>query len=163
AGASQRHKHLQLVPLPLVESGAKIPIEPAIASVNFQDSIGTIPSFPFVHAIAKLDFHPEKSPLASASSTLECYYNLLRAVDLISDTPVSGEKQSGAYNFLATRDWMLVVLRANECFSDISVNSLGFAGTLVVRSVQQMKLLKEKRPMTVLTSVAVPTPLETEG
>jgi ATP adenylyltransferase len=154
---------LQLVPLPLVEEGLKIPIEPAIASTVFQDSIGTTTRFPFVHAIAKLDFHPDKSPLASASSTLECYYNLLRAVDLISDTPVSGEKQSGAYNFLATRDWMLVVPRANECFSDISVNSLGFAGTLVVRSVEQMKLLKEKRPMTVLTSVAVPTALETEG
>jgi ATP adenylyltransferase len=40
AGASQRHKHLQLVPLPLVEEGLKIPIEPAIASVIFQDSIG---------------------------------------------------------------------------------------------------------------------------
>jgi ATP adenylyltransferase len=162
AGASQRHKHLQLVPLPLVEEGLKIPIEQAIASVIFQDSVGTTTRFPFVHAIAKLDSHSGKSPLASASSTLECYHNLLRAVGLINDTPVNGEKQSGAYNLLATRDWMLVVLRANECFSDISVNSLGFAGTLVVRSLEQMKLLKDKGPMTVLTSVAVPTALETE-
>src|ERR687886_573732 len=83
AGASQRHKHLQLVPLPLVQKGAKIPIESVLASAQFE-GVGTIPGFPFVHAIAQLDPNWAKSPQAAASSTLECYHNLLRAVNLIS-------------------------------------------------------------------------------
>ncbi len=161
AGASQRHKHLQLVPLPLVQQGPTIPIEPILGSALFQGSVGIIPSFPFVHAIAKLDPNWGKSPATAASSTLSCYHNLLRAVGLISDNPVSGERQSGAYNLIATRSWMLLVPRAFECFSEISVNSLGFAGTLVVRSQQQMKLLKDTGPMTVLKSVALPTERQT--
>lgn len=157
AGASQRHKHLQLVPLPLVEEGPKIPIETVLASALFQDGVGTTASFPFVHAIAQLDPNWVKSPQAAASSTLECYYKLLRVVDLISGTPASEERQSGAYNLIATREWMLLVPRSLECFEDISVNSLGFAGALLVRSSQQMKMLKDHGPMTILRSVAVPT------
>ena len=157
AGASQRHKHLQLVPLPLVEEGPKIPIETVLASALFQNGVGTTASFPFVHAIAQLDPNWAKSPQAAASSTLECYHNLLRAVNLISSTPASGERQSGAYNLIATREWMLLVPRSLECFEEISVNSLGFAGALLVRSSQQMKMLKDHGPMTILRSVAVPT------
>jgi ATP adenylyltransferase len=157
AGASQRHKHLQLVPLPLVPDGPKIPIEPMLASALFEGSVGTIPGFPFLHAVSKLDPDWKKSPLAAASSTLECYHNLLRAVGLISGSEASGGRQSGAYNLLATRSWMLLVPRSNEHFSEISVNSLGFAGTLVVRSEPQMKIIKDQGPMTVLRSVAVPT------
>ncbi len=157
AGASQRHKHLQLVPLPLVEEGPKIPIETVLASALFQNGVGTTASFPFVHAIAQLDPNWAKSPQAAASSTLECYHNLLRAVNLISSTPASGERQSGAYNLIATREWMLLVPRSLECFEEISVNSLGFAGALLVRSSEQMKILKDHGPMTILRSVAVST------
>jgi ATP adenylyltransferase len=157
AGASQRHKHLQLVPLPLVQKGAKIPIESVLASAQFEGGVGTTPSFPFVHAIAQLDPNWAKSPQAAASSTLECYHNLLRAVNLISGTPTSGERQSQAYNLIATREWMLLVPRSLECFEEISVNSLGFAGALLVRSSEQMKILKDHGPMTILKSVAMPT------
>ncbi|BDI16003.1 hypothetical protein ANSO36C_18050 [Nostoc cf. commune SO-36] len=37
AGASQRHKHLQLVPLPLAPSGTQIPIEPLLTSVQISE------------------------------------------------------------------------------------------------------------------------------
>lgn len=48
AGASQRHKHLQLVPFPLIPEGKKIPIEAAIATAQYNRNIGIIPSFPLV-------------------------------------------------------------------------------------------------------------------
>ncbi len=159
AGASQRHKHLQLVPLPLLNNGLKIPIEPAIASALFQDSVGTIPSFPFLHAIAHVNPNSTQSPLEAASASLDCYHTLLQAVGLLGDTKGSSSKPEGAYNLLATRQWMLLVPRSLEYFESIPVNSLGFAGTLAVRSEQQMKILKEQGPMTVLRSVAVPTSL----
>jgi len=154
AGASQRHKHLQLLPLPLAPKRPKIPIEPAIASAKFEGTIGTIPSFPFVHAIARLDSLGAKSPLEAAVATIQCYHNLLRAVGLQGEESTSGNRQSGAYNLLATRQWMLLVPRLQEDFESISVNSLGFAGALLVRNKQQMQILKNYGPMHILKSVA---------
>ncbi len=153
AGASQRHKHLQLVPLPLVASGLKVPVEGAIASAVFEGAIGTVPSFPFRHALVRLGLQG-KSVIEVSQATLEGYYTLLRAVGLLEGNVESASKQSGAYNLLATREWMLIIPRSRESFESIPVNSLGFAGTLFVRNEQQLKLLKECGPMTVLRNVA---------
>ena len=153
AGASQRHKHLQLVPFPLVPEGTKPPIEPAIASARFQGSVRTIPGFHFLHAVAKLDPSWAKSPLEAAEATFESYRTLLSAVGLPWDEG-NGNRQSGAYNLLVTRQWMLIVPRSQDSFASIPVNSLGFSGTLLVRDDQQMKLLKDCGPMTILKNVA---------
>ncbi|MCG8361947.1 MAG: phosphorylase, partial [Pseudanabaenales cyanobacterium] len=61
-----------------------------------------------------------------------------------------------AYNLIATRQWMLVVPRSQESYQEISVNSLGFAGSLLVRNIEQMQLLKDIGPMNLLKSVALP-------
>ena len=149
AGASQRHKHLQVAPLPLTPKGAQIPIEPLLASAKFQGSVGTIPDFPFKNAIARLN--PQlASPLKAAQVTLECYYNLLQTLGLLGENG-----QVGAYNLLATPQWMLIVPRSQESFEAIAVNSLGFAGTLLVRNAQQMQLIKDLRPLNILTNVAI--------
>ncbi|MGF1934266.1 MAG: ATP adenylyltransferase family protein [Nostoc sp. ChiQUE02] len=147
AGASQRHKHLQLVPLPLAPSGPQIPIESLLTSALFQDS-NVIPRLPFIHAFASLDPHWMQSPLAGAQATLEIYRTLRHAVGLDA-------RQSGAYNLLATREWMLIVPRSQEHFQSISVNSLGFAGALLVRNAAEMQLLKAQGPMTILKKVAL--------
>lgn len=150
AGASQRHKHLQVAPLPLAPKGTQIPIEPLLASAKFQDSVGTIPDLPFKNAIARLN--PQlASPLKAAQVTLECYYNLLQTLGLLGENG-----QVGAYNLLATPEWMLIVPRSQESFEAIAVNSLGFAGTLLVRNAQQMQLIKDLHPLNVLTNVAIP-------
>ncbi|AFY79687.1 ATP adenylyltransferase (5',5'''-P-1,P-4-tetraphosphate phosphorylase II) [Pleurocapsa sp. PCC 7327] len=150
AGSSQRHKHLQLVPFPFVPGINSIPIEPALSCVKFQGSLGKIPAFPFLHAFAKLAPAWVNSPLDAAKVTLECYRTLLEAVGL----PFEGNRQTGAYNLLATREWMLIVPRSQESFESISVNSLGFAGTMFVRNHQQLELLKKYTPMTILKNVA---------
>ena len=152
AGASQRHKHLQLVPFPLVPDGINLPIEPAIASVQFNNSIGIIPEFPFVHAIAS--FNPDwiNHPSEAAIFTLELYFELLAKVGLsVGDQPF----QSGAYNLLATRNWMMIIPRSQEKFEGISINSLGFGGTLLVKNSEQLQQLKSYHPLTVLKQVAL--------
>jgi len=156
AGASQRHKHLQLIPLPLAPEGDRIPIEPVLASATFQNSVGTIPSFPFQHAFIRLDPSWVKSPLSAASSTLDCYYSLLGTVGLKGDEGVSAGRHPAGYNLLATREWMLMVPRSQERFESISINSLGFAGAMLVRNEQQMQVLKDYGPLTVLKNVALP-------
>jgi sulfate adenylyltransferase (ADP) / ATP adenylyltransferase len=148
AGASQRHKHLQLVPLPLAASGAQIPIEPLLSLGHFQDCIKTLPKLPFLHAFAPLDPNWVQSPFTAGEATLKLYRSLLEAVGL--DT-----MPLGAYNLLMTREWMLIVPRSHEHFHTISVNSLGFAGALLVRNAAEMQLLKHEGPMTILKSVAV--------
>ncbi|AUT02563.1 phosphorylase [Nostoc sp. CENA543] len=151
AGASQRHKHLQLVPLPLTPSGIKTPIEPLLAEAKFEGEIGTIPGLPFIHGFAKLNPEWLESPLTGAKATLEIYQNLLQAVGLGA---IDGDRQSGAYNLLATREWMLIVPRSQEHFQSISVNSLGFAGAMLVRNASEMELLKHQTPMNILKNVA---------
>ncbi|MBW4576891.1 MAG: phosphorylase [Aphanothece sp. CMT-3BRIN-NPC111] len=156
AGASQRHKHLQLVPLPLIPDGERIPIEPLLATTSFQGAVGRIPSLPFVHALAKLDLDGANSPQKAAAVTLQCYRTLLQAVGLLDDKQSISNQAAGAYNLLATRQWMLIVPRSQESFESISVNSLGFAGALLVRNQEQMKILKNCGPLSILTQVAQP-------
>ncbi|MEH1803459.1 MAG: phosphorylase [Nostoc sp.] len=148
AGASQRHKHLQLVPLPLAPSGLKIPIEPLLRAAKFQGSSVTSVKLPFIHAFAPLDPDWVQSPFVGGQATLEVYRTLRHAVGLDA-------RQFGAYNLLATREWMLIVPRSQEHFQSISVNSLGFAGALLVRNAAEMEILKAQGPMTILKNVAV--------
>ncbi|MEH2144845.1 ATP adenylyltransferase family protein [Nostoc sp.] len=148
AGASQRHKHLQLVPLPLAPSGPQIPVEPLLTAAQFQNSNTTLSKLPFVHAFALLNSNWVQSPFTAAQATEQLYRTLLHAVGL-------DVRQSGAYNLLATREWILIVPRSQEHFQSISINSLGFAGTLLVRNPAEMEILKAQGPMTILKNVAV--------
>ena len=145
AGASQRHKHLQLVPLPLL-SGTAIAIDTWLASAEFEGAIATIPQWPFAHGLMRLELG-ERLPSEAAEATIVSYHTLLERLNLSAGS---------AYNLLATRDWLLLVPRSRESFESISVNSLGFAGSLFVRDPEQMQQLKDQRPMTILTQVAVP-------
>ncbi len=154
AGASQRHKHLQLVPLPFLPDEAKIPIEPVIASANFQDGIGKISEFRFIHAIAKLNPTWIESPTDAAVATMELYNNLLLNVGLIGNDSINYGQDSRPYNLLATREWMMIVPRSQEDFQSIPVNSLGFAGAMLVRNEAQLQLLKDIGPMSILQHVA---------
>ena len=145
AGASQPHKHLQLIPLPLWRDGA-IAIELWLASAEFKGTIATIPKLPFAHGLMRLPSGMQ-SPMKAAEETLSRYNTLLTTLGL----------QAGdAYNLLATRDWILMVPRSQDSFASISVNSLGFAGSLFVRDEEQMQILKDQQPMTILTQVAMP-------
>ncbi|MGL5082519.1 MAG: ATP adenylyltransferase family protein [Microcoleaceae cyanobacterium] len=154
AGASQRHKHLQLVPFPLVNTGINLPIEPAIASVQYRGVIGIVPRFPFVHGIVRL--HPTwaKATVDGAAATLEYYQILLHTLGIEGEQGMTG-RQSAPYNLLATRHWMMIIPRTQEQFEQIPVNALGFAGTLFVRSREQIETLRDLTPLNVLKNVGV--------
>lgn len=155
AGASQRHKHLQWVPLPLAPSGEGVAIEPMLATAVKEGVVERIPSFPFVHALTRFDRNRVQSPQEAAKATLQCYRSLLQAVDLLDDNSNSNNSPTGAYNLVVTQEWMLIVPRSQESFESIAVNSLGFAGALLVRNEEQMKVLKDCGPLNVLKSVAL--------
>ncbi|WP_341316605.1 phosphorylase [Paraburkholderia sp. IMGN_8] len=155
AGASQHHKHLQIVPLPLGESGPPLPIESMLASACMEGPIGTIPGLAFRHAFAHLELAPAASRRA-AHAAFDCYHALLEAAGL-REIEMNGElHQSAPYNLLVAPQWMLLVPRSVERVEGISVNALGFAGSLFVRDAAQMQVIKSLGPMSVLERVAVP-------
>lgn len=155
AGASQPHKHLQLVPLPLTPSGPEMPIAAVLPAEFSQPEVTSLPNLPFLHGIAPLHLEERVSPSVAAIAMLECYTQLLATLDLQSRRSETGQPQTDAYNLLITRQWLLLVPRSQESFASISINALGFAGALLVRNSEQMQLLQQIGPMTVLKNVAV--------
>lgn len=155
AGASQRHKHLQIVPLPLATSGPAIPVESVLTVASSRGPLAAIPRLPFVHALTRVDPKWMDSPRIVAERTRKRYLTMLHAVNL-ADSIVDGMgHRLGPYNLLVTRRWMLMVPRTKERCRSISVNALGFAGAFLVASVDEMQAIKDQGPMTVLEKVAV--------
>jgi ATP adenylyltransferase len=107
-----------------------IPIEP------FLDSGGKLP---FKHAFARIAAGADPAMLHRQ------YRDLLRACGIAT----------AAYNLLVTPRWMLLVPRSRECFDSLTVNALGFAGSLFARTREQMERIREYGPMNVLRAVAV--------
>jgi sulfate adenylyltransferase (ADP) / ATP adenylyltransferase len=157
AGASQQHKHLQLVPLPLAPQGPAIPIEPLISEVDNDGSYTKIPGFPFLHSFKTLRRELMNAPHDAARETFHIYVSMLEQVGMTGPAKNSLTRQSMPYCLLVTRDWMLLIPRSRECFGDISLNSLAFAGSLFVRNKQQLEQIKSFRPMNVLRSVTFPS------
>ena len=156
AGASQKHKHIQIVPLPLAPEGPQVPIEPLLAKVCYKDGLGTIPAFTFLHVFARIDAETVKSLSDTEEKAFELYCAMLDRVGMTFPDRGGTRKQSGPYCLLVAQDWMLLVPRSHEFFDSISINSLGFAGALLVRDKDQMERLKGCGPMTALREVALP-------
>jgi sulfate adenylyltransferase (ADP) / ATP adenylyltransferase len=149
AGASQRHKHLQIVPLPFVPDGSQLPLEPSI-----REMAGHNPKLPYRHAITLFNNLDFTQPLAAADRLLKHYQDLLTTLNLIEHSGAT--EPLGAYNLLVTRKWMHIVPRSRESFAGIPVNSLGFTGALLVKNQTQLSQLKAAGPLTMLSQVGHP-------
>jgi ATP adenylyltransferase len=152
AGASQPHKHLQLVPLPLAEKGPPIPLEAALAPRGAPGELKRSPRLPFVHSRVGLPAGFEAAADAPAR-LLGWYRAQLEAVG----RPVFRGPHGATvdpYNLLVTRRWMLLVPRIAECFEHISLNALAFAGSLLVRRPAQVDLLRRRGCLAALAEVA---------
>lgn len=155
AGASQRHKHLQMVPLPLTSTGTKTPIDSVMNTAVFEGGLGTVPRLPFIHVVSQVDQGWISSPAFGAGGLFEHYQAMCRAVGLPRTTRPDGTQRLAPYNLLITREWMLLVPRSQEDFAGISINALGFAGTLLVSHTQQLARLKQLGPLAALKHVAI--------
>ena len=143
AGASQAHKHLQLVPLPLGNGPRPTPLDRVLPTSTEPGTATTVPALPFAHSLITLD----GSPLGIHRATeLEQFYRRACAAVGVHD-------ETRPYNFLLTRRWMLLVPRSREHWRGISINALGFAGSLLVRNNNELDQLNEKGPLSVLKSV----------
>lgn len=143
AGASQPHKHLQVVPLPLAPGFPELPMAPLFQR---HATGGRIPELPFPLVMAPAPRRWLRDPATAGAEAREVYRELLQAVGR-AGVP-------GPYNLLATRQWLWLVPRRGQAFDGLSVNALGFAGALLVRDSEQLARLRRYGPMRVLREVA---------
>ncbi len=151
AGASQPHKHLQLVPLPLAGTAAPVPMQTLFERLRSRPGTTRVPGLAFRNAFAWL----EPAWCGDAARLHALYLDLLAAAGLGAIECGGALRQSAPYNLLLTRRWMLLVPRSRERFDSISVNALGYAGSLFVRDLDQFQTVKRAGPMAVLEAVSV--------
>lgn len=156
AGASQPHKHLQLVALPLCPEGssraARVPIAPLLQRRG---------ALRFTHALESIE-GCFSGPVDEIGARLESLHvDLLRRVSCLPRDTESGAAGAGAldrhcrpYSLLLTREWMLVVPRVRDMWNGISVNALGFAGAFFVKNERDLLALREAGPLAALEHVA---------
>ena len=136
---------MQLVPLPLCDEN--IPIEPLLLKGAPTDHVEyfSSPHLPFEHYCHVFNG-------ASLPSVLEVYNNI---VQMIYSKFPKENPENVSYNVIMTTKWMLFVPRQAEHYTlDISLNSLAFAGTILVKNDEQFELLQKDGPMKVLTTLA---------
>jgi len=144
AGASQRHKHLQLVPLPLTPEGPAVPMEALLSGDDGKADL------PFPNAFVRMGPGCKHKPEQSAVTMYAAYRSAMAWLGLWG----TDGTQAGAYNLIATREWLLLVPRARERYQGIAVNALGFAGTFLVRNEEQLQLLRQIGPLNLLARVS---------
>jgi len=147
AGASQRHKHLQIVPTPIGRGPRPTPIEGLIDEARFDVPLGRAPELPFLHAVARLRSCQRQAPAEAARALQGLYREMARAFGC--------DRDARPYNLLVTREWMLFVPRAREHWEGVSLNALAFAGAIFVRSEKQLERIRAVGPMTLLESAGI--------
>jgi ATP adenylyltransferase len=155
AGASQPHKHLQLVPLPLAPGGKAFPAAGVIAASLPRAGAAQVAGFPFLAAVTRLERAAFGDADFAAAVLAERYKTAMARAGLKRVEAADGPRQSAPYNLLVTRDWLLVVPRSREFADGISINALGYAGSLFVRNDEELARLRSVGPMRVLASVSV--------
>ena len=99
---------------------------------------------PIPHRFARLQPDVLKRPGQAARLTLETYRRMTAELGV----------EPHNYNLLATRDWMLMVPRSQGMLGPVSVNSLGFAGSLVVQDEKEFEIVRQTGPWRMLAAVA---------
>ena len=154
AGASQPHKHLQLVPLPLAASGPPVPIEALLRPASLPGEIAQVPVLPFAHMVAPLAPRLAERPHQAARTSFDQYRAMLDRLGFVARRQDGQDRITAPYNLLLTRQWMLLVPRIRERFHSISLNALAFAGALLVRNEEELGRLKIRGPMAALVHTA---------
>lgn len=152
AGASQQHKHLQLVPLPLSPGPNPMPFTPLLEALEFAQGIAHCHQLPFRHAVAEIPPGWWQAPKAHASNALAIWEELWRAIGY----EITREREQPVpYNLLMTREWMWLVPRSRGDHEGIGVNALGYAGALLVRDDAEHDHLMRVGPARLLTETGM--------
>jgi len=137
AGASQPHRHIQLLRRGLNENICPreswfMNFEKCKANKKLFKNI-IVKSFDFSNDINKI---------------YELYIELSRNIGL--GNPLKDKMPKKPYNLLITNKWIALIRRSNDKIHGFSVNGLGFAGYLLVTDISDTRYLKINGPENLL-------------
>ncbi|KAI0369663.1 hypothetical protein BV20DRAFT_967644 [Pilatotrama ljubarskyi] len=160
SGASQPHKHLQLIPIE--EDGPPVEKLARAAKLEHEDRPFTLHSLPYANHVRRL---PSSLPSASPDELEPALANaFLSLLDLaISTVRHDPHYPPGppSYNVVLTLEHVHVVPRRQEKYTlaetgeELSVNALGFAGMLLVKSERELEAVRNEGVGRILRGVAL--------
>eukprot|EP01025_Chloroclados_australasicus_P037191 TRINITY_DN37893_c0_g1_i1.p1 TRINITY_DN37893_c0_g1~~TRINITY_DN37893_c0_g1_i1.p1 ORF type:complete len:172 (-),score=12.31 TRINITY_DN37893_c0_g1_i1:291-743(-) len=110
--------------------------------------------------VRQLPFRAFACRLASSApdDDLEAQFQQLLSAAGLRRSPetTSSAEAPESYNFLMTRDWMLLVPRGADSCGPVATNSMGYAGTFFLRSQDEIDFVKGHGPMHCLSEMACP-------
>ena len=108
---------------------------------------------PYPNAFVRLPSGLWCQPDAAAVACRRWYLDMLGEIGASPAGRAPPRRQLRPYNLLVTRDWLLAVPRAVEHWRGVSVNALGFAGSLFVTDAAAAARVRSCGPMAVLRAV----------
>ncbi|KAI0744251.1 HIT-like protein [Daedaleopsis nitida] len=167
SGASQPHKHLQLIPLE--DDGPPVEKLARVTKVEKENRPFSISSLPYANHVRRL---PTSLSALSAEELepllADAFLSLLDlAIQTVRHDP---DYPAGApsYNVVLTLEHVHVIPRRLENYAlsttgeELSVNALAFAGMLLVKSERELEAVKEETVGKILRGVALETGLEAQ-
>ncbi|EAS03840.3 ATP adenylyltransferase (macronuclear) [Tetrahymena thermophila SB210] len=159
AGASQQHKHMQVMPY---EARADTPIlnilhkrarkQPSECQYFLYEP------FQFKHIIKVLRQMQEEESVESYGEYLqECYIDCMKILKNLEQTGDS-QKIKQAYNMIVMDNFMLIVIRKQEKTESspyIAINGMGFTGSFLLKSFQEIQKNDHINPFDLLKEVCV--------
>jgi len=134
AGASQPHKHFQVIPSAKDEFSFNNLINTLTSKVNAQ----SIPDLSFKHAIFKVEAFCCGDDIRLAVEKLKKYLKL---------------DDHDPFNLILTKKWLYIIPRSTDKFENISVNALGFMGSLLVKNNDEFNRVLSVTPIKILEHV----------
>ncbi|WP_115015130.1 ATP adenylyltransferase [Synechococcus sp. UW140] len=147
AGASQPHRHIQL--LPRSETESRCPREGWFINLINQTKKDS-PDRSLVR-MATAVRRRERKHNHQGEHITTLYLDM--AEELSLGSPASGQRPAAPYNILLTRDWMAMVRRNCDISHGFSINALGFAGYLLATRSAERSWLKQHSPERLLSEV----------
>ncbi len=144
AGASQPHRHLQLLPRP-----AGSPSCP-MASRFLAQLAGQQAPWPWDYRLS------QRRPGGICEALQALYEDHARSLGL--GDPLTDPQPRHPYNLLFDDQWFLTVRRQRDDWAGFSVNALGFAGYLLVTDRADLDWLRARGPWALLETVASKVP-----
>ncbi|KAJ2767327.1 bifunctional AP-4-A phosphorylase/ADP sulfurylase [Coemansia nantahalensis] len=145
SGASQPHKHLQMLPIP---DGMDAPPSTALWLQSHPPlgQVHTASLLPFAHFGVRLS-NGRRSPSGLAAAYAAALGELTRA-----------HGPAVSYNMVMTNSAMMLFPRRQSSWHGISINSLGLAGLVLCKTREEQTLLDSVGVLHTLMQVGFPSP-----
>lgn len=137
SGASQRHRHMQIMP------GFVAPLEAILPRTGFESPAPA--PLPFRNLFRRWDLATADDAAALMAETVHAAYETF---GLLRDDGLAAP-----YNLAMTRDWFFAAPRLAEHSHGLSISGLSVVGLIGLRTQDQIELVRSTGPMQMLVDV----------